>query len=204
MSDLSALGDVKALIAASDAAALQELMAQLTAAEIREVLAGLDPADFPALLEKVDPAVLRTLVEGVGTPGELKQFLDMAGDSDPLIHQFIAKAGVDVLLDRVFALMGTRFLPDRVGGENGVVEWHIKTPGEIKVYHVDIADGRAEGHSGPAPGRARTTLTMSAPDLLRLCAGTLNGLPAFMNGKIKLAGDMIFGAKLPGAFDVSG
>ncbi|MEU5884829.1 SCP2 sterol-binding domain-containing protein [Spirillospora sp. NPDC047279] len=199
MADLS---DARTLIAESSPEQLQNLLGDLTAKEIGEVLAQLEPGDFPTLVEKIDPSVLGTLAAGIGSPSELKRFLDLSGGDDALIDRFITKAGTDTMLDRVFALMGDHFLAEKVGSDSGTVEWHITTPDGEKVYHLDIGDGRAHGSSGPAP-KARTTLTMSSPDLLRLCAGTLDGITAFMHSKIKLSGDMLFGAKLPQAFNTA-
>ncbi|GAA2582971.1 SCP2 sterol-binding domain-containing protein [Actinomadura fulvescens] len=202
MTDSSALGDIKTLISTSSDADLKALLGALNAEQIREVLAQLDSGDFPVLLEKIDPSVLATLAEGISSPSQLKQFLDLSGGDDALINQFVTKAGTDTMLDRVFSLMGEHFLAEKVGGDSGTVEWHIATPDGEKVYHLEIANGRADGGSGPA-AKARTTLTMSSPDLLRLCAGTLDGITAFMHSKIKLSGDMLFGAKLPQAFNTA-
>lgn len=203
MTDQITAANLKELIADSGADQLHELLSQLGPEEIGNVLAQLDASDFPALLEKIDPSVLETLAESISTPGELKRFLDLSGGQDAVIDEFVVKAGADTMLDRVFSLMGTRFLPDKVGGDSGAVEWRITTPAGQHVYHLNIVDGRAEGGRGPADN-ARTTLAMSGPDLLRLCAGTLDGVTAFMHNKIKLSGDMLFGAKLPAAFDIAG
>jgi len=202
MADLDALGDIKNLIATGSAEDLKQLLGLLDPAQLKAVLEQLDAADFPVLLEKVDSSVLEALAEQISTPGELRQLLSLSGGNDSIIEQFVAKAGTDQMLDRVFSLFGSRFLPERAGGDTGIVEWHIKTLDGEKVYHLTISDGTAVGARGPAE-KPRTTLTMSAPDLLRLCSGTLDGVTAFMNNKIKLAGDMMFGAKLPVAFDTA-
>jgi len=202
MADVNELGDIKALITQSSAADLKALLDQLSADEVKDVLGRLDSSDFPALLEKVDPAVLERLAQGISHPSELKQFLELAGGDDTVINAFVTKAGTQIMLDRVFSLMGEHFLAEKVGGDSGTVEWHITTPDGEKIYHLTIEGGKAEGAGGPA-AKPRTTLTMSGPDLLRLCAGTLDGITAFMHSKIKLSGDMLFGAKLPQAFDTA-
>ncbi|MBO2455722.1 SCP2 sterol-binding domain-containing protein [Actinomadura barringtoniae] len=202
MADVNELGDIKTLITDSSPADLKALLDQLSADEIKDVLGRLDSSDFPGLLEKVDGSVLERVAQGIGHPSELKQFLELSGGDDAVINAFVSKAGTDVMLDRVFALMGDHFLAEKVGGDSGTVEWHITTPDGEKVYHLTIENGQAEGAGGPA-ANARTTLTMAGPDLLRLCAGTLDGITAFMHSKIKLSGDMLFGAKLPQAFDTA-
>ncbi|MEU6040623.1 SCP2 sterol-binding domain-containing protein [Actinomadura sp. NPDC047616] len=172
------------------------------ASDLASLLDQLRGADLAAALDQIDGTDLQRLAQDINTPNELRLLLEASGGDDELIQRFLAKAGADAMLDRVFTLMRTRFITDRLGSDSGTVEWHITTPEGEKVHHLTIGDGRAEGGSGPAD-KARVTLTMSAPDLLRLCAGTLEAVAAFMNGKIKLSGDMMFGARLPSLFDTS-
>ncbi|MFC0039894.1 SCP2 sterol-binding domain-containing protein [Actinomadura rayongensis] len=159
-----------------------------------------------AVVDRLGADDVARLAQEISTPGELRRLVEFAGDDtrmiDRLVERILGKAGSDLLLDRVFDLMPGRFLGDRLRNERGTIEWHVTTPDGPKVYHLKIADGVAESGRGAA-GNPRVTLTLSAPDLLRLCAGTLNGLTAFMKGSIKLNGDMLFGAKLPAAFDTS-
>lgn len=171
--------------------------------DLQALLDRLDRVELRELLERMEPADLAAVAEQISAPGELRRLLDVAGDDEELINDFIARAGADLMLDRVFSLMGTRFVGERIGPESGVVQWDVDTPDGERSYHLTIADGRAEGARGAAD-RPRITLRMSAYDLLRLCAGTLGGATGFMTGKIKLTGDMMFGAKLPSVFDIQG
>ncbi len=143
---------------------------------------------------------LSGLLQQVATPEQLRQLLDTPGVTDEVIQQFAHEVGVDAVLDRVFDLMGTRFLPDKAGDERGVITWRIDTPDGRRIYHLTIGAGTAQGGRGPGTG-PRTTLTLSLPNMLRLCAGRLNAVTAVMTGKIKISGDLMFGAKLPGMFD---
>ncbi|RAY17032.1 hypothetical protein DPM19_02390 [Actinomadura craniellae] len=145
------------------------------------------------------------LAQEISTPGELRRLVEITDDAaafDRLVEHVLRKSDGDLLLDRVFDLMPGRYLGERFPNERGTIEWHISTPDGPRIYHLTVADGRAESARGPAPA-ARTTLILTAPDLLRLCAGTLNGVTAFMEGTLKLKGDMLFGTKLPAAFDLS-
>ncbi|MEV5576094.1 SCP2 sterol-binding domain-containing protein [Spirillospora sp. NPDC052269] len=142
------------------------------------------------------------LLEAVSTPAELRELLNADGVDDKVITEFARAAGVDGVLDRIFGLMGTRFVPERAGGGSGTVQWDIATPDGPRTYHLDIADGRATGGRG-APAKATVTLAMSLPNLLRLCTGELNGVTGVMSGKIKVSGNMMFGAKMQAWFDYS-
>ncbi|MFC5183764.1 SCP2 sterol-binding domain-containing protein [Actinomadura harenae] len=144
----------------------------------------------------------RQLLEAVSTPAELRELLHADGVNDAVIAEFVQAAGVDDVLDRIFGLMGTRFVPGKAGGGTGTVQWNVTTPDGPRAYRLEIADGRATGGRG-APGKATVTLSMSLQSLLRLCAGELNGVTGVMTGKIKVSGDMMFGAKMQGWFDYS-
>ena len=80
------------------------------------------------------------------------------------------------------------------------MQWDVKTGGSVEAYRLTIADGSAVGERGATPG-AKVTLTVSIPTLLRLCSGRLDGVTGFTTGKIKLAGDLMFGAKMATWFD---
>jgi hypothetical protein len=143
---------------------------------------------------------LGDMIGQISTPKDLAALLDAPGVDDAVINQFVTTVGTDRVLDRLFTLMGTRFLPEKAGADAGVVEWTIQTDDGPRVYHVTISGGRAEGARGPAP-RARTTLRLNTPNLMRLCSGKLNGVTAVITGKIKLGGDLMFAARMQGYFD---
>lgn len=147
-----------------------------------------------------DAGRLRQMLESIASPARLRDLLDTPGVDDALIERFVSAAGAETVLDRVFGLMGEHFVPERAGNGGGVVRWDVRTPDGPISYGLTIRDGAAIGERG-APPAPKVTLTLSAPTLLRLCAGRLDGVKGFMTGKIKLSGDMMFGAKLPGWFD---
>ena len=53
-----------------------------------------------------------------------------------------------------------------------------------------IADGTCKVEPGAAE-TPRLTLTLELPDFLRFVAGQLDGMQAFMSGKLKLGGDIM-------------
>jgi putative sterol carrier protein len=50
------------------------------------------------------------------------------------------------------------------------------------------------------PTDARVTIGLSVPDFLRLVAGDLDATQAFMAGKLKIKGDMMFATQVPQMF----
>ncbi len=121
------------------------------------------------------------------------------GRSDDEIVTGIGRRGTDTVLDQVFAGMVDAFMPEKAGGTNAVIGYEIDVGGTTHKYQLTIAEGRcavAKGVSGPA----RTTLVLAVPDFLRLVSGKLNGMMAFMTGRLKLRGDMMFARTMQGWF----
>ena len=85
-------------------------------------------------------------------------------------------------------------------GPERLQEMGINVGGTVHSYQLKIAGGKCELVKGAA-GPARVTLTLQAPDFLRLVTGTLNGMQAFMTGKLKLTGDMMFAQVMQGWFE---
>jgi putative sterol carrier protein len=123
------------------------------------------------------------------SPEELKALME--GKSDDEINAGLKEGGVDEALDKVFEGMVEAFLPAKAGGQSAVIQYDVNTPDGKKSYQLKVADGKAQSLKG-SPESARVTLTLNAPDFLRLVTGKLNGQTAFFQGKLKLAGDMMF------------
>jgi putative sterol carrier protein len=123
------------------------------------------------------------------SPEELKALIE--GKSDDEINAGLKEGGVDEALDKVFEGMVEAFIPAKAGGQSAVIQYDVNTPDGKKSYQLKVADGKAQSLKG-APESARVTLTLNGPDFLRLVTGKLNGQTAFFQGKLKLAGDMMF------------
>jgi putative sterol carrier protein len=121
-------------------------------------------------------------------PDALAQLLE--GRSDEEINEFVTAAGVDTVLSQVFDAMQERFAPEKAAGQSAVVQWDITAPDGTKTYQFKVADGAASWSEG-AGDTPRVTLTFSLPDFLRFVAGQLDGMQAFMSGKLKLGGDIM-------------
>lgn len=123
------------------------------------------------------------------SPEELKALIE--GKSDDEINAGLKEGGVELALDKVFEGMVEAFLPAKAGGQSAVIQYDVNTPDGKKSYQLKVADGKAQSLKG-SPESARVTLTLNAPDFLRLVTGKLNGQTAFFQGKLKLSGDMMF------------
>jgi putative sterol carrier protein len=122
------------------------------------------------------------------------------GRSDDEILQGVAAQGTETVLGNVFAGMAEAFLPAKAAGQSAVIQYDVTAAGKTHTYQLKIADGKCAVSPG-AGGPARVTLTLGLPDFLRLISGKLNGMQAFMAGKLKLQGDMMFAQVMQGWFE---
>jgi putative sterol carrier protein len=123
------------------------------------------------------------------SPEELRGLIE--GRSDEEINAGLKATGVARALDAVFDGMVQAFLPEKAGAESAVVQYDVVGPDGKHSYQLKIDGGRCSvvksGSEHP-----RVTLSLGAPDFLRLVTGKLNGQTAFFQGKLRLAGDMMF------------
>ncbi|MEA2645208.1 MAG: hypothetical protein QOE92_291 [Chloroflexota bacterium] len=106
------------------------------------------------------------------------------------------------LIKAIFEGMEQRFLPDKAAGKSAVIQYDITSPEGTESWQVAVADGKAVT-SQSTDKEANVVLTVGAPDFLRLVAGKLNGVQAFMSGKVKLKGDMMLAQSMQTWFDQS-
>ena len=95
--------------------------------------------------------------------------------------------------------MEERFQADKAAGQSAVVQWDITAPDQTYSYNVTIADGACKAAEGAAES-PRLTLGLALPDFLRFVAGKLDGMQAFMSGKLRLGGDMMFAQQMQAWF----
>ena len=97
-------------------------------------------------------------------------------------------------------LMATRFKPERAQGVSAVIQYEISGDGG-GTWHATVKDGTCAIAQGAAASPT-LTLTMTAQDWLDMIAGKLSGQMAFMQGKLKLKGDMALAMKISSMFGV--
>ncbi len=89
------------------------------------------------------------------------------------------------------------FNADAASGTNCVMQFNVSTP-----TTVTIKDGTCAVSEGSA-GNADVTITMEDDDLIALMKGELNGMTAFMTGKLQIEGDLMLAQRLATIFDGS-
>jgi putative sterol carrier protein len=86
------------------------------------------------------------------------------------------------------------FMPEKAQGVNAVIQYHL-TGAEGGDYIVTIKDGTCSVAKGVAE-KPTMTLTAEAQDFKDVLTGKANGMQYFMQGRLKLAGDLNLAMKL--------
>jgi len=90
------------------------------------------------------------------------------------------------------------FKPEVAEGVEAVIQYHL-TGEEGGDWIIDIRDGKCKVSEGTAED-PKMTLTAEASDLRDVLLGKANGMNYFMQGKLKLAGDLNLAMKLTSFF----
>ena len=102
----------------------------------------------------------------------------------------------------VFEKMPEVFSEANAAGVDMVFQFNI-TGGEAGEWNVTVKDNTcavAEGtHASPT-----VTLTMEDADWIAMCNGQLDGMSAFMSGKLKASGDIMAAQRIPSLFPLAG
>ncbi len=92
------------------------------------------------------------------------------------------------------------FLPEKAPGLEAVIQFHF-TGAEAGDWYAEIKDGKVTVQQGVHPS-PRMTLTADSSDYIKIFTGELDGMRAFMEGKLKLAGDLNLAMKLTQMFRI--
>ncbi len=95
--------------------------------------------------------------------------------------------------------MPQRFLPEKAQDLDTTIQLNLSGDNGGQ-WWFRIADGKCEVHEGTVDNPAMT-LNASADDLYSVFTGETNAVAAFMQGKIKVGGDMSLAIKMQTMFD---
>ena len=98
----------------------------------------------------------------------------------------------------IFEQMPSVFNPAAAAGMNKTFQWNI-TGDEAGVWAFKINNGQGEVIPGGVE-KPDVTFTISDKDWLAITEGKLDGMNAFMTGKLKVSGDMMLAMKLQNLF----
>jgi putative sterol carrier protein len=86
------------------------------------------------------------------------------------------------------------FLPEKAPGLDAVIQFKF-TGAEAGSWFATFKDGKCTVVQGDAPS-PKMTLTADSADYLKIFTGELDGMQAFMQGQLKLGGDLNLAMKL--------
>lgn len=109
----------------------------------------------------------------------------------------MAELTLQELMDR----MPKAFMPEKAEGVSAVVQYRL-TGDEGGDWVITIQDGQCAVEPGEVEN-ATMTLTADAQDYKDVVTGKQNAMQAFMQGKLKLAGDLNLAMKLTSFFKLN-
>ena len=98
----------------------------------------------------------------------------------------------------IFENMPSKLNASTAAGMNNVIQYDLGGDGG-GVYHCKISDGACEVGEGAADA-PDMTVSMDASDFVSMIGGELDGMAAFMSGKLRVSGDMGLAMKMQSLF----
>lgn len=92
------------------------------------------------------------------------------------------------------------FLPEKAPGLDAAIQFKF-TGDEAGDWYAVVKDDKVEVKQGVHES-PKMTLTADSSDYVKIFTGELDGMQAFMQGKIKLAGDLNLAMKLTQMFKI--
>ncbi|MBN1428767.1 MAG: SCP2 sterol-binding domain-containing protein [Anaerolineae bacterium] len=97
-------------------------------------------------------------------------------------------------IQELFAEIPKRFDPAAWGPENASLQFNITGDGGGQ-WHTTITDGKLTVEKGTL-SQPSMTVTCTAQDMLAIVNNELSAVSAFMQGRVKIEGDMALAMKL--------
>ncbi|HVS29065.1 MAG TPA: SCP2 sterol-binding domain-containing protein [Solirubrobacteraceae bacterium] len=107
------------------------------------------------------------------------------------------------ILDEIFSRMEEHFDAAKAGSVDAVIHWKIlgRPDGGEDLYELIVRGGACKLSPEPAE-QPRVTFAIDSVAFLRLVTGNASGPDLFMQGKLKIEGDLMFAAQVAGLFKV--
>ena len=93
------------------------------------------------------------------------------------------------------------FRPEKAPGLDAVIQFHF-TGEQASDWYAAIKDDKVETVEG-VHDDPKMTMTADSADYVGIFTGEVDGMAAFMQGKLKLAGDLNLAMKLTQMFKIS-
>ena len=104
-------------------------------------------------------------------------------------------------ISELMSKMPGAFISEKATGVDAII--HFKFTGaEPGEWNAAIKDGKVEVAQGIPSKQPTMTLTADSSDYVKIFTGELDGMQAFMQGKIKLGGDLNLAMKMMQMFKI--
>ncbi|GBD03380.1 hypothetical protein HRbin19_00662 [bacterium HR19] len=124
------------------------------------------------------PDQLRKEVEEAAKAGDRKKVFELGKDADPEeVYTIILPTAANASAET----------QQKIQGMNAVVKFVIEGAG---TYYLKISNGKVEGGKGEPPSPPNATITQSLDTFRKIQARQLDPQMAFMQGLLKISGDM--------------
>ena len=104
----------------------------------------------------------------------------------------------DITVQQIMEHMPEAFIVEKAAGVNAIIQCRF-TGTEAGDWAITIHDSKCSVESGTKE-KPQLTLTMDSQDYKDMVTGKLNAMTAFMQGKIKLSGDISLAMKFTNLF----
>ena len=105
-----------------------------------------------------------------------------------------------ITVAELFEKMPAAFIPEKAVGMDAVLQFKF-TGEQAGDWFVTIKDGTCTAEPGLSAS-PRLTLSAIGTDAIKVLTGEMDGMQAFMQGKLRLTGDMSLAMKLLGMFKI--
>ncbi len=145
------------------------------------------------------------------TADPAKLVSSLADKSEREISDLLTGPAGDGVLDAIFRQMRDTFRPEQAEGENALVRFALGggPGGAARTYDLRIIDGtctlgtNAPADTGGVPADRALTISTDRVRFVRVLIGQVSGAKLFLTRKIKIDGDMKFGAKVMTWFGIN-
>jgi putative sterol carrier protein len=126
------------------------------------------------------PEQLKKEVEEAAKAGDRKKIMEIGKDADPEeLYTIILPTGANASAETQQKLQGV----------NAIVKFVIEGEGG-GTFWIKVSGGKVEGGKGEPPAPANATITQSIDTFRKVQARQLDPQMAFMQGLLKISGDM--------------
>src|SRR5258705_3889861 len=101
--------------------------------------------------------------------------------------------------DQIVEALPRYLVSEKAGTTKATIQFDLSGDGGGK-WWVKIHDGKAESGKGDPSEPANLTLLADSNDWVKIMTGQLDGTAAFMQGKLKIKGDMGLAIKMQSMF----